>query len=192
MLRAYAADEDVVAIGETGLDYHYERKEQHRFRQLMMFQFQINLAAKYSLPLILHIRLAYKDAIRILKWNRRKLNGGIAHCFCGAKEEALELIKLGFCIGIGGVLLQENETSDRLQEVVRTIPLKRILVETDAPYVLPELNDFTLGSKAKRKIRNTSLILPEVIKKIAELKEMDASLVEERIYNNTVEVFGLS
>lgn len=190
-LREYAEDPGVVAIGETGLDYHYPRKDQHRLRQMLFFQYQINLAAHRKLPLILHIRLAYKDAIRILKLNRKRLYGGVAHCFCGTKKEAKELIELGFHIGIGGVLLQENETAAALQQVVQAIPVESILVETDAPYVLPELNDPSLGGKAKRKIRNTSLILPEVIKKISELKEMDALLAEERIYKNTVEVFGV-
>lgn len=191
-LRKYAEDPGVVAIGETGLDYHYSRKDQHRLRQMLTFQYQIDLAARRKLPLILHIRLAYKDAIRILKLNRKKLYGGVAHCFCGTKKEVQELIELGFHIGIGGVLLQENETAAELQQVVQAIPVERILVETDAPYVLPEINDPSLGSKAKRKIRNTSLILPEVIKKISELKEMDASLVEERIYDNTIKVFKIS
>ena len=190
-LRKYASDQRVIAIGETGLDYHFDRKEQHCFRQFINFQYQINLADKYKHPLILHIRLAYKDAIRILKWNRKKLRGGVAHCFCGTKEEALELIGLGFCLGIGGVLLEENETAEELREIVCDVPLERILVETDAPYVLPYLPDVSLSGNAKRKIRNTSLILPEVIKKIAELKGMDETVVEETVYKNTVELFGL-
>lgn len=190
-LRKYASDQRVVAIGETGLDYHFERKEQYRLRQFFWFQYQIDLTAKHRLPLVLHIRLAYKDALRVLKWNRRKLHGGVAHCFCGTKEEAFALIELGFCLGISGVLLEKNETAEELREIVRAMPLERILVETDAPYVLPYLTGFSLSGSAKRKIRNTSLILPEVIKKIAELKEMDSALVEETICKNTIKVFGL-
>ena len=191
-LRAWASDPAVVAIGETGLDYHLARREQRRLRQLLLFRYQIGLAAKRGLPLILHIRLAYRDASRILKRNRKKLNGGVAHCFCGTKEEALALTGLGFCIGVGGALLQQNETGARLREAVRAIPLERILVETDAPYVLPALPDPSLGGKTKRKLRNTSLILPEVIRAIAELKETDAATVEETVYRNTVRVFRLN
>ena len=190
-LREYASDKNVVAVGETGLDYHYERKEQHRLRQLYWFQYQIDLAARCGLPLVLHIRLAYKDAIRVLRLNHRKLRGGVAHCFCGTKEEALQLVGLGFRIGIGGALLQENEKARELQEAVRRIPLESILAETDAPYVLPDVSDLPLSSKVKRKIRNTSLILPEVIGKIAELKGVDRTVVEKAICRNTAETFGL-
>lgn len=190
-LREYASEQTVIAIGETGLDYHYPRKEQHRLRQMLMFQYQIDLAVKRKLPLILHVRQAYKDVIRILKWNRKNLNGGVAHCFCGTKEDALELIQLGFCIGVGGVLLQTNEKAANLQAVVRTIPMEKILIETDSPYVLPDIVNLQLGSKAQRKIRNTSLLLPKVIQKIAELKEMNAAEVEKNVYKNTVTVFNL-
>ena len=100
------------------------------------------------------------------------------------------MVGLGFHIGIGGALLQ-NEAADGLEEAVRAIPLDRILVETDAPFVLPDLPAFGLSKKQKRKIRNTPLILPEVIRRIAELKGLEPSFVEETVFRNTVSLFRL-
>ena len=181
----------VVAIGETGLDYHYERKDQHRLRQLFWFRHQIRLADRRKLPLILHIRMAHRDALRVLRLNRKKLHGGVAHCFSGSAREVEELVELGFSIGIGGALLHDGEQRTVLEEAVRRTPLEKILVETDAPYVLPTFQDEFVSKKAKRKIRNTSLILPAVIRRIAELKEMDEPEVERAVCINTMKVFGL-
>ena len=82
-VRKFSEEEGIIAIGETGLDYHYERKDQHRLKQKILFQWQINLADKLGLPLILHIRQADEDAVKILRRNRKKLHGGVCHCFCG-------------------------------------------------------------------------------------------------------------
>lgn len=190
-LIKYAGDESIVAIGETGLDFHQERREQHRLRQLEWFLFQINIADSRNLPLILHIRKAHRAAITVLRLNKKKLHGGVAHCFCGTAKEARDFFDLGLHIGIGGALLQKNENTAALEEAVRTAPLERILVETDAPYVLPLFSDESLSKKSMRKIRNTSLILPEVIKRIAELKGLDVKTVEDVVYANTVKLFGL-
>lgn len=186
-----ARDESVIAIGETGLDFHQERREQYRLRQFEWFLFQINLADSKNLPLILHIRKAHRAAIAVLRLNKKKLHGGVAHCFCGTAKEAQDLFDLGLNIGIGGALLQNNENTAALEEAVRMAPLDRIIVETDAPYVLPSFTDESLSKKSIRKIRNTSLILPEVIKRIAELKGLDAKTVEDAVYANTVKLFGL-
>ena len=186
-----SGDPRVIAIGETGLDYHLDRKDQHRIRQFFWFWFQIRLAHRLKLPLILHIRRAHRDAILILKANRRKLHGGVAHCFCGTLDEGLELTALGFSLGIGGALLQQDSQSEELQEAVRKIPLEKILVETDAPYVPPYYRDESISKKAKQKVRNTSLILPAVIRRISELKGMDESEVEAAVFRNTTELLGL-
>ena len=190
-LTGYSRNQQIVAIGETGLDFHLERKEQHRIKQMIWFQFQINLAHRMNLPLILHIREAHRTAVRMLRVNRKKLHGGVAHCFCGSPAEAAELTALGFAIGIGGTLLQQNNRSCALQETVRSTPMEKIIVETDAPFVLPFFEDGTTGKKAKRKIRNTSLILPGIIRKIAELKAADEAAVESAVFRNTAEIFGL-
>ena len=189
-LRGYAADQRVIAIGETGLDYHLQRKEQHRLRQLYWFLYQIDLADELGLPLILHIRDAYPDVIRVLKLNRKKLHGGVAHCFSASAAEAKALTALGFHIGIGGMLLQENEKAAALAEAVRAVPIERILIETDAPFVLPETPSLCLTRKQKRNLRNTSLILPGVIRRIAALKGLEPAEAEQTLYENTLRLLG--
>lgn len=190
-LAKYSQSGNIVAIGETGLDYHLGRKEQHRIKQFLWFQYQIILADRLNLPLILHIRNAYAPAIKMLQFNRNRLHGGVSHCFSGSTEEAMKLIKLGFHIGIGGALLQSDDRAASLRKAVAAIPLDRILVETDAPYVLPHFEIQNISKKGKRKIRNSSLILPAVIRQIAEIKNMDAGAVESTLFSNTVNLFKL-
>lgn len=190
-LADYAERNHPVAIGETGLDYHYPRMRQHRLKQMRWFVYQIKLADKLNLPLVLHIREAHKDALRILKKYRRILHGGVVHCFRGDEKLAQEYISLGFVIGIGGKLLGGGEEAQTIGEAVKQIPLSAIVVETDAPYVLPELPDLACSNKQRHKLCNSSLILPVVIRTIAELRGEDAQHVEDVIFENTVRVFRL-
>lgn len=130
------------------------------------------------MPVILHVRDAHEDALRILRWHpARKLGGGI-HCFYGSKEIAEQFLKLGYHIGIGGSVLQLEERAKDLWEAIPHIPLDRILIETDAPFILPYCKD-VIPPKLLRRARNTSLILPAVIKKIAESKDISADEVEQ-------------
>lgn len=182
---------EVIAIGETGLDFHFQRKDQHRLVQLRWFFFQIFLAHRQKLPLILHIRQAHSMAIPILRLFRPFLHGGVAHCFYGDVKTAEAFIQLGFHLGIGGTLLQENEAGETLRDTVRQIPLEHLLLETDAPYVHPSC-DVVPSAKKRAKIRNTSLILPAIARKIAELKGIDVETVETQTTQNAVETFHLS
>ena len=180
----------VVAIGETGLDYHYERKEQHRLKQHLWFFYQLALAQKRKKPVIYHVRDAHSDALRILKRHpARKLGGGI-HCFTGTRQDAESYVALGFHIGIGGAILQQPERAESLWEAVKAIPLERILVETDAPFVLPYCKD-VFKPKQLRRTRNTSLVLPAVIEKIAQLKGLPYEEVEKVTARNAIRLFGL-
>ena len=188
MYATYASNE-CVAVGETGLDYHYDRKNQHRLCQKRWFRYQIRLAHKLKKPLILHIRDADDDAIKILKKYRGILNGGVVHCFCGNHEIAKAYVNLGFHIGIGGALLTDRNEKT-LSEVIRQIPLERIVLETDAPYVLPDI-DFLRIEKKKNRIRNTSFTIYSVLAKIAEIKELPVSTAEKTIFDNTVRLFSL-
>ena len=181
---------ETVAIGETGLDYHYPRKEQHRVLQKLWFKYQIKLADKYKLPLILHIRQANEDAIKILTKYKGKLHGGVVHCFSGAPEIAEQYLSLGFALGIGGTLLQKNEASTRLRKSVKAAPLEQLIVETDAPFVLPEF-PYEGSKKSRRKVRNTSTILPLIVQEIAEIKGIDVETAERVIYSNTIGIFNL-
>ena len=189
-LDAYAKMPGVIAIGEIGLDYHYKREEQHRLKQHIWFVYQLNLAWKLKLPVILHVRDAHKDALRILKWHPARKLAGVIHCFYGSKEIAQQYLKLGYHIGIGGSVLQLEERAKDLWGAIACIPLDRILVETDAPFILPYCKD-VIQPKFLRRARNTSLILPAVIKKIAELKGISANDVEKATTTNAIRLFRL-
>lgn len=179
----------VVAIGETGLDYHLERFEQHRTHQKAWFIWQISLADKLGLPLVLHIRDADRDALRILRRYRDKLHGGVVHCFYGDAELAREYMDLGLMIGIGGALLSDPDKDNLLEDAVKAIPLESILIETDGPHIKPYITD--VSGKQRKKARNTSLILPQVIRRIAELKNSTPEEVEQITTENAIRLFSL-
>jgi len=190
LLKALAEAEGVIAIGETGLDYHYPRQEQHRMKQQIWFLYQLDLAWKRKMPVILHVRDAHKDAQRILKRHPARRLGGVVHCFNADWEIARQYLALGYHIGIGGAVLQQPERAEPLWDAVRQIPLERILLETDAPYILPYCKD-TIKPKQLRRARNTSLILPEVAAKIGELQGVRAETVERITTENTLRLFRL-
>lgn len=189
-LLQYAQRPGVVAIGETGLDYHYKREEQHRRKQYLWFLYQLDLAWKLKMPVILHVRDAHEDALRILKIHPARKLGGVIHCFYGDRETAQRYLNLGYNIGIGGSILQPEERAQELWRAIEQIPLDRILVETDAPFILPYCKDVISG-KALRRARNTSLILPAVIQKIAELKGLSTAEIENATANNAIRLFQL-
>ena len=189
-VREFARDEKVIAIGETGLDYHHERKEQHRFRQKIWFVWQIKLADELGLPLILHIRDAHDDAIRILRKNKAKLHGGVCHCFVGdASAARIYTEELGLCLGIGGSILMRPEISAPIWEAIMQTPMEYLLLETDGPFVKPEKPE-GITKKKWEKARNSSLILPAVAEKIAELKGMSVDDVMSITEENTKRMFN--
>ena len=173
------------------MDYHYPRREQHRLRQKRWFVHQIKLADRLGLPLVLHVRDADGDALRILRRFRTKLHGGVIHCFHGDLQTAEAYIGLGYALGIGGKLLWDDEEGRRLGETIRRVPLSALLAETDAPFVFPDIGDGIAGKNQRKKLCNTSLILPAVIRRIAELRGEPRETVEETVYCNTIRVFGL-
>ena len=187
---AFAKTPGVIAIGECGLDYHYKREEQHRLRQHIWFLYQLDLAWRLKKPVILHVRDAHEDALRILRWHPARKLGGVIHCFYGSWEIAEQYLKLGYYFGIGGSLLQQEERAGTLWEAVKHIPLDRILVETDAPFILPYCKD-VIQPKLLRRARNTSLILPAVIEKLANLKSVSTETVEQIVFENTIHLFHL-
>ena len=187
-LEEYCTWPGVVAIGETGLDYHHPRQEQHRRRQYAWFLYQLHLARKHGLPLILHIRDADREAIRVLKVFRPKY-GGVVHC-CGEGWDVIsEYLKLGLYIGVGGVLLNPAR-NEKLKAAIPKIPLERIVIETDSPYVLPYCKD-VLQPKLVRRARNSSLILPRVIGEIAHLQGRSAEDVERITAENAMRLYHL-
>lgn len=178
----------VAAIGETGLDYHLPRREQHRLRQKLWFLYQLRLARRKKLPLVLHIRQADADALRILKRFGKGLSGGVCHCFLGSAELAGRYTALGFKLGIGGALLAEAPETQGLEQAVTAAALEDLVLETDGPYVKP--NCPAIPKKQLRKARNTSLILPAVAARIAELKNVPLEEVYRVTSANAVKLFG--
>ena len=189
LIEQYAEYPGVFAIGETGLDYHLPRKEQHRLCQMAWFIFQLRLAHRKKLPVILHIRKADKDALRILKLFRRCLHGGVCHCFVGSADLAREYTSLGIMLGIGGTLLMDTPLKNNLEQAVIHTPMESILLETDGPYVKPSCPE--LKKKQMKKARNTSLILPAVAMRIAELKQLPVEEVLKVSAENAVYLFNL-
>lgn len=188
-LDRYAAHPAVVAIGETGLDYHLARKDQHRLRQLAWFLYQLRLAHRLGLPVILHIREADADALRVLNRCRGWLHGGVCHCFCGTPETAAAYTGLGLNLGIGGSLLMDSPRTHNLEQAIMATPLECLLLETDGPYVRPACPQ--LDKTRLRKARNTSLILPAVAGRIAELKNVPVEEVLRITSENATRLFGL-
>ena len=142
------------------------------------------------MPVILHVRDAHEDALRILRWHPARKLGGVIHCFYGSKEIAEQYLKQGYHFGIGGSVLQLEERAKDLWKAIPCIPLDRILLETDAPFILPYCKD-VIQPKLLRRARNTSLILPAVIKKIAEFMGLPVYEVEQATTENTIRLFNL-
>lgn len=191
-LNQMIRNERVVAVGELGLDYHYKRTKQHRLRQKLWFIWQLKTACKIGLPLILHIRQADIDAIRILRRYKGKIPGGVCHCY----NRGLDLARIyteefGFMLGIGGTLLQQDSSSIALEQVVSNIPLEYLILETDGPFVKPQ-GPVEISKKKWKKARNTSLILEDVAERIAELKGIDVCEVERVTTDNVVRLFQIN
>ena len=165
----------VVAIGEIGLDYHF--RLDNKEKQIEVFENQVKLANSLDLPVIVHDREAHKDTFDILKKYNPK---GIVHCFSGSVEMAKEIIKLGMKLGIGGVLTFKNAKT--VVEVARQIPLKHLVLETDAPYLAP------VPFRGKR--CNSSYI-KYVAEKIAEIKNISAEEVYKETFKNAIEVYNI-
>ena len=167
-----------VAIGEIGLDYYWDKEEEVQANQREWFRRQLRLARKVSLPVVIHSRDAGADTLAILKEEKAEEIPGVIHCYSYSKELALEFVKIGFYIGIGGVLTFKN--ARKLVETVEAIPMERILLETDCPYMAPE---------PYRGKRNSSLYLPYVVEKIAELKGITKEEVERITWENATKLF---
>ncbi len=168
-------NEKVVAIGEIGLDYHYGKE--NIIEQKNLFEQQLLLAEKFHLPVIIHSRDATKDTIDILKMHHVK---GIIHCFSGSLETAREYIEMGFLLGIGGVLTFKNS---HLPQVLSSIDLSHIVLETDSPYLAP--NPY-------RGEKNSSKYIPVIASKIAEIKQVSLEEVMKITTHNATSLFDFS
>lgn len=176
-LREQCQKEKVVAVGEIGLDYYWDNEP--REVQKKWFIRQLELARELDLPVIIHSRDAAADTMEIMKTHAKGLNG-VIHCYSYSPELAREYVKMGFYIGVGGVVTFKN--SKKLKETVEEIPITSILLETDCPYLAPDPN---------RGKRNSSLNLVFVAETIAEIKGMEYDEVVRQTEENARKMFRL-
>lgn len=166
--------EQVKAIGEIGLDYYYTKED--RELQIKVFREFLKLAEETDLPVVIHSREATLDTIEILK--EYKVSG-VIHCFSGSLETAREYIKMGFCLGVGGVLTFKNS---RLFEVIKEIPLEYIVLETDSPFLTPE---------PFRKYKNESKYIPVIAESLAKYKGVSVEEVMNLTTLNARRIFDI-
>ena len=178
-LAAWAAQEKVVAIGEIGLDYYWEKDEEKRALQRAIFVRQLDLARQLKLPVCIHDREAHGDMMKILKTEGRGLRG-VLHCYSGSWEMAAELLKGDWYFGIDGPLTYKNAA--KLPEIVQRLPAERILVETDSPYLSP------MPFRGKR---NEPAHVLYVAKKAAELRGESLEAFARATRENTRDLYGI-
>ena len=175
ILKTMAKHEKCVAIGEIGLDYYW--RQDTKEKQKAVFENQILLAKELGLPIIVHDREAHADTLEILKKHKPS---GVLHCFSGSAEMAKEVLKIGMYIGLGGALTFKN--ARKPLEVAEMLPLEKLLLETDCPYMAP------VPMRGKR---NCSAYIPYVAEKIAEVKNIDPQRVLDITAENVKKLFNL-
>ena len=177
-LRLLARRDKVVAIGEIGLDFFYEHAP--RDLQLRRFREQLDIAERLDLPVIIHDRDAHEETLALLRPRQGRLRG-VLHCFSGDDAMARECLGMGLYLSVAGPVTYR--TADRLREVVRGIPLDRLLVETDAPYLAPQPH---------RGKRNEPAYVVETVRCLAQLKGITPAEMERLTVANTRRLFGLA
>ena len=183
IIRECIAKPQCVAVGECGLDYF--RNFSPRDAQLEAFKAQLDIAAESGHPVFLHQRDAHDDFVEIVEAILPKLSRAVAHCFTGEGESLREFIALGLYIGITGWICDERRGT-HLKEIVSSIPDDRLMLETDAPYLLPR----TIRPKPKSR-RNEPAFLPEVLKTVAEARGQKQKRVAEITTANAKRFFGI-
>ncbi|AMX00664.1 TatD family hydrolase [Rummeliibacillus stabekisii] len=178
-IERLAAHPKVVAIGETGLDYHWDKSPKEIQQDLL--RKQIQLAKRVKLPIVIHNREATNDCIRILQEEDASEVGGVMHCFSGSVETAKICIEMNFMIGLGGPVTFKN--AKKPKEVAEAIPLDYLMVETDAPFLAPHPH---------RGKRNEPSYVPLVAEEIARLKNIAVEEVAEATTQNALRFYNIS
>ena len=176
-IRRLAEYEKVVAIGEIGLDYHFEGYD--REMQIRFFEEQLDLAKEMDLPVVIHSRDATEDTMNIL--GKRGEVSGVMHCFSGSAETAKQVLKLGMNISFTGVLTFKN--ARKAIEALKVVPLDRLMLETDCPYMAPEPN---------RGKRCDSTMIRFTAEKMAEIKGVTPDKIQEICNNNAKILFAIA
>lgn len=174
-IRSLCGNKKVVAVGEIGLDYHYE--EHSRDIQKKAFEEQLKLAAELDMPVVIHSRDAWEDTMELLRKYRPK---GVMHCFSGSAETAREIVGMGMYVGFTGVVTFKN--AKKALKALEAVPLDRLLVETDCPYMAPEPN---------RGKRNYSGYLPYTVAAMAAVKGVSPDEMAEITAKNAERLFNI-
>ena len=176
-IAGYLDDPRVIGIGEIGLDFYFSREFEKE--QIEVFDIQLGWAKERQMPLSLHIRNAYEEAIPVLKKYDHSGLKGVLHCFSGGIKEAQWGIRFGFALGVGGVVTFKN---NKLQEIVKEVGLQHIVLETDAPYLAP------VPYRGKT---NESSYIPLIAQKVAEVTGESIETVMEVTTENAKRIFNL-
>jgi TatD DNase family protein len=184
LLRELTQKDAVVSVGECGLDYF--RNFSPRQAQLSAFRAQLEIASETGMPVFLHQRDAHDDFVEVLEPMLPRLSRAVAHCFTGEHESLREYLAMGLWIGVTGWICDERR-GRHLHDIVSVIPDDRLLIETDAPYLLPR----TLQPKPKTR-RNEPAFLSEVLRVVAEARGQTEEHVARITTENAIEFFGLS
>lgn len=176
ILKKLLSYKKCVALGEIGLDYHYDTPAKDV--QKYWFERQLEIAKEFNLPVVIHDRDAHEDCFNLVK---KHGNSGVFHCYSGSLEMAKELIKLGFYLSFSGVVTFKN--ARRGQNVVQNIPIEKILIETDCPYLAPEPN---------RGKRNEPAFIQYTAKKIAEIKGLSYEELIKITNKNALNCYHIS
>lgn len=177
-LRTMCMLEKTVAVGEIGLDYHWNKEPKQV--QKNWFAEQLHLAKEVDLPINVHSRDAAQDTLEVIKSEHAGSTGGVIHCFSGSLEMAREYVRMGYYLGIGGVVTFKNAKT--LKQIVKDIPMEYLVTETDCPYLAPE---------PFRGQRNASMYLNYVIEEIAQLKGLTEERVEDIMFENAKNLYRL-
>jgi TatD DNase family protein len=177
-IEALCKHEKVVAIGEIGLDYYWDTSPKEVQHQV--FREQIRLARRQKKPIVIHNRDAHHDVVTILKEERASEVGGVMHCFSGSWETAKQCLDMNFYISFGGPITFKNARQPK--EVLAKVPLDRLLLETDSPYLAPH---------PYRGKRNESAYVKWVAEAAAEIKGLDLSEISRITTENSIEIFGI-
>lgn len=176
-IRSLASRPKVVAIGEIGLDFYRDLSPRHTQRRV--FETFLRLAVECKLPVVIHSREAFEDTVEIVGDYAGDLRGGVFHCFPGDADDAARVFEMGFVIAVGGVITYKNS---KMAEVARQIPLDRLILETDAPYLTPV---------PYRGETNRPAMVQHVYRKLAELRETELTEVEKTIDRTCQKLFSL-
>ncbi|MCR5789747.1 MAG: TatD family hydrolase [Lachnospiraceae bacterium] len=174
-----AGDRRIIAIGEIGLDYYWEKDEAKQAAQRQAFIRQLKLAKELSLPVVVHSREAAQDTMQIVKQYGQGL-GGMIHCYSYHAQDAVQYVKMGYCIGIGGVITFKN--AKKLWEVAEAIPPEAIVLETDCPYLAPE---------PFRGKRNCSLYLRYVVEALSRCLQKSPEEIEALTFQNALRIYRI-